>query len=771
VRSGERRRVAVTTRRAAEYQLPDVPGAARHDYGGFDIHIPESALGPGVGGACWKVELTVLNRGITRRHVLNNPVAGAPRRPPYHRLGSDAAGREVWARLDWDAEGELLITVEPLRARLTAFGYSSAEGVDTLELSGDLEPEADGEWSLRLVRRPGTAELDYPLHVRAGRFRGEVPVTDLLDRAVTEGEGLLRQERWQVTLCGPGEWSQGLPVVLPEEIEPRRRPVRGHTEREIAVERTTTGHVRLRAGWARPSIEEARWDGDRLVFAGRHPGLGDLQLVVKAQGRSEEHPVACEREGDRFRAVFAPAEIATQAGAVSLAAGTYELWGRLPGVGDPDQGTDTRAEISPELLARLPLKHDTEERTYSLTALDAGRPVLRVGSDLRAEEKGTYAQRMLREQTYPQQRREPLREEILFDSYTGRQCSDSPYGIYAELRARGGAWAEYPMNWLVDDGQIVPPHDTGRVRRRGREFYESLARSRFLVTNSRQPHWFDKRPDQTVVQTWHGSMLKRIGFDIDNIKGKTRDYHDKLAWETRQWDYLVSPSPWATPILRRAFRFEGEILETGYPRNDIFYAAERELIAADTRKRLGLNDDRKVILYAPTWRDDKYYTRGKHKLDLHLDLRHMYEALGEDHVLLVRPHPRVVDRVPSVGRDFVYDVSRYPEIMELFLITDVLVTDYSSMMFDFANTGRPMLFFTYDLESYRDQLRGFYFDFEQTAPGPLLQESEHVVEAIADLDSVHRDYAGRYESFVRQFCPLDDGGAAARIVDRVFGAQ
>jgi CDP-glycerol glycerophosphotransferase len=107
--------------------------------------------------------------------------------------------------------------------------------------------------------------------------------------------------------------------------------------------------------------------------------------------------------------------------------------------------------------------------------------------------------------------------------------------------------------------------------------------------------------------------------------------------------------------------------------------------------------------------------------------------------------------------------------MELFLITDELVTDYSSMMFDFANTGRPMLFFTYDLESYRDQLRGFYFDFEQTAPGPLLKESEQVVEAVADLDAVHRQYADQYERFVRQFCPLDDGGAAARIVDRVFG--
>ena len=175
------------------------------------------------------------------------------------------------------------------------------------------------------------------------------------------------------------------------------------------------------------------------------------------------------------------------------------------------------------------------------------------------------------------------------------------------------------------------------------------------------------------------------------------------------------------------------------------------------------------MLYAPTWRDDKYYTRGKHKLDLNLDLRRMYEKLGDDHVLLVRRHPRVVDSVPIVGEDFVYDVSLYPEIMELFLITDVLITDYSSMMFDFANTGRPMLFFTYDLEGYRDNLRGFYFDFEETAPGPLLTESDDVIAALLDIDEVAERAGASYRSFVERFCPLDDGRAAARVVDQAFG--
>jgi CDP-glycerol glycerophosphotransferase len=128
----------------------------------------------------------------------------------------------------------------------------------------------------------------------------------------------------------------------------------------------------------------------------------------------------------------------------------------------------------------------------------------------------------------------------------------------------------------------------------------------------------------------------------------------------------------------------------------------------------------------------------------------------------------VVDRVPRAGRDFVFDVSTYPEIMDLFLITDVLITDYSSLMFDFANTGRPMLFFTYDMADYRDNLRGFYFDFEETAPGPLLPTSDDVIEAVGDIDAVAAAHTARYQAFTTRFCPLDDGKAAARVVDRAL---
>ncbi|MGK5534372.1 CDP-glycerol glycerophosphotransferase family protein, partial [Streptomyces sp. URMC 129] len=176
----------------------------------------------------------------------------------------------------------------------------------------------------------------------------------------------------------------------------------------------------------------------------------------------------------------------------------------------------------------------------------------------------------------------------------------------------------------------------------------------------------------------------------------------------------------------------------------------------------------KVVLYAPTWRDDQRHTASKFKLDLQVDLTAAREALSDDHVFLFRKHPKILDAIPGAGQGFVFDVSAYPDIAELYLIADVLITDYSSVLFDYAHSGRPMLFFTYDLEHYRDTLRGFYFDFTEKAPGPLIKTSDALIEAIRDLDAVRAAYADKYAAFVKEFCEPSDGLATARVVDRML---
>jgi CDP-glycerol glycerophosphotransferase len=221
--------------------------------------------------------------------------------------------------------------------------------------------------------------------------------------------------------------------------------------------------------------------------------------------------------------------------------------------------------------------------------------------------------------------------------------------------------------------------------------------------------------------------------------------------------------------MRSAFRgFEGEILETGYPRNDILNSTERDAIRARVRAALGIKDGQRAVLYAPTWRDNLYHEQGPGAFELALDVDEMARRLGDDHVLLLRLHFLVAGHAAGARSDAVRDVSDFEDIRELYLAADALITDYSSVMFDFAITGKPLLFYTYDLVHYRDELRGFYFDFEAEAPGPLCTDMDELMEALADARGTRRSYADRYAAFRERYCYLDDGHAAERAVDRVF---
>jgi CDP-glycerol glycerophosphotransferase len=184
--------------------------------------------------------------------------------------------------------------------------------------------------------------------------------------------------------------------------------------------------------------------------------------------------------------------------------------------------------------------------------------------------------------------------------------------------------------------------------------------------------------------------------------------------------------------------------------------------------RFGVAPDATLVLYAPTWRDDLLDEHGRQDFSLHLDLDELTRRLGPDVQVMVRTHFLVSAERPPIDRPGVLDVSSYPDVSDLYLAADVMVTDYSSTMFDFAVTGKPLLFFTYDLAHYRDTLRGFYFDFERHAPGPLLHTSTDVVDALADLPLVRARYAQAYARFRAAYCHLDDGAAATRVIDRFF---
>jgi len=325
------------------------------------------------------------------------------------------------------------------------------------------------------------------------------------------------------------------------------------------------------------------------------------------------------------------------------------------------------------------------------------------------------------------------------------------------------------LYWSVTDLSVSVPSGTTPVVRFSEEWYRKLGSVLYLVNNNNFPKFFRKAPGQIYLQTWHGTPLKRIGHDIHKILFSYRNYLDTMDREAETWDFLISPNAFSTGIFPRAFAYNGRVLETGYPRNDVLVRDSTDR-GDRVRTLLGIRPNQRILLYAPTWRDDQYTSKpGAYQSIVHLDIERLIEASNEDYVVLVRSHSNTLAYGAGVRGDGVYDVTAYPDVNDLYLVADVLVTDYSSVMFDFAVTGKPILYLVPDLADYRDRVRGFYFDFEQESPGPLLKNTEQVVAALNDLDQIKSDFAAQYADFRERFNGLEDGRASARVVEQVFG--
>ena len=353
---------------------------------------------------------------------------------------------------------------------------------------------------------------------------------------------------------------------------------------------------------------------------------------------------------------------------------------------------------------------------------------------------------------------------VVYHTFEGR-FADSPRALYELLSER---LPDGDHVWLADPEHAESfPDDARTVAWGTPECVATLEAADLLVANTHTDLEWEKPAGATYLQTWHGTPLKRIHNDV---LWAPEGRLERLDRDVAKWDLLLSPNEVSTPRLRGAFGYEGEVLESGYPRNDILSAPDAEERRAGIRARLGIAPEQTAVLYAPTWRDDAVFEAGGKDLELALDLDRFEERLGGQNVLLLRLHYMLTGRLEAgEDRPSVRDVSWWPEIGELYLAADVLVTDYSSTMFDFAVTGRPQLFFTYDLDDYRDRLRGFYFDFAPVAPGPLLPTNGELFDALADLPAVADAYAERYAEFSETFCRLEDGHAGERVVARLLG--
>ncbi|MFJ4698074.1 CDP-glycerol glycerophosphotransferase family protein [Streptomyces sp. NPDC088768] len=825
VEEGTGRRLVLPTRNVHCPEATVLSGRRQHtyDWSGFSHLLDPARLRPADGWreSVWRVGIVMAGGGLVRRRGLAAKGPDTAGNPPYQWLDEDHR------LLPYSDHGVLRLRVERVRALVT--GHRPL-GDDALEIAGTLRsPLAeDDRLVLRLTNRrtgevheldaevrrgaentdytvrvpldvvallPGTVAAETGETAEAGQERedaraaadasGGTATADADLRPVPAPEsgrpdspsGTPTPVAASALLAARRAWSTSLVVIpatgprrhystvvrdglgdlqarLPASLAP------GAENYEVALLSGSNGYLKIVGRALQARLTEVTWQDDTYTLRGSAPlDLEGAGFVVKARDRFEEHAGEVRTlPGGRFEARFTPSRMSRRQ-RLPLASGRWNFFLRVPG-----QPLDVPLTIDRLSVPAFPVHGTADGRAYELQARWHDFPQLNCLSELRTHERGVYHQARLRRDVYEAGRAKPLRDAVLFISYNGKQYSDSPRAVHEELVRRG---SDLEQLWLVRDDQAALPPTARKVRLWSEEWFDALARARYIVTNAHLPHWIERRPGQVVVQTWHGTMLKKIGLDIE-APAFNPDYHEQLRAETKNWTFLVSANRFSTPILRRSMGFDGEILETGYPRNDVLYAPDLAERAKEIRESLGVPPGKRVILYAPTWRDDDAHSQGRFRFDLKLDTERARAELGHDHVLLVRRHSNTVDGVTGAGDGFVLDVSDYPDISELYLAADILVTDYSSVMFDYAHLRRPMVFFTYDLEHYRDTLRGFYFDFERNAPGPLVRTTDELVSALRDIDRVIADYSERYQLFHEEFCDLDDGHATERLVERML---
>lgn len=368
----------------------------------------------------------------------------------------------------------------------------------------------------------------------------------------------------------------------------------------------------------------------------------------------------------------------------------------------------------------------------------------------------------LRKLQYRPQSTVTLREAVLFESFQGKVIGDSSLDIFLELKRRR---PELEFIWTTS-AKTKAPAGSRAVRHGSKEWLRAIATSKYLVNNTNFPWYFRKVQGQVYLQTWHGTPLKRLGRDIDN-NHLTKSYLDTMDREASYWDYLISPSPFCTEIFPGAFNYRGKIIETGYPRNDRLSKTD-SAARQNIREKIGVSDPSEtVVMYAPTWRD---YNRSATGNWQSVNFMNENIELPEGFTMIYRGHTNThaVHKNEVAGRAI--DVTMYPDVTELYLAADIMITDFSSVMFDYTVTGKPIMFLAPDLERYRAE-RGFYFDFEDTAPGPILNTEQEVLQTLGRIDQVSKLYEKRYRAWQQKFNGLEDGNSAARVVDLVWGAR
>ena len=367
---------------------------------------------------------------------------------------------------------------------------------------------------------------------------------------------------------------------------------------------------------------------------------------------------------------------------------------------------------------------------------------------------------------------------LIFCSFNGKSYSCSPKAIY-EYIVSEPKYSTYKFVWSFIEPEkykfLENNKNTIVVKQNSKQYQKYLAMAKYWIFNYKIPDYIYPKKNQVFVQCWHGTPLKRLGCDLqhfDNVLNTIEEMKKRYKIEAEKFTYFLSPSKFASEKFISAWNLkeigkEDIIIEEGYPRNDfLFNYTEKDIMKI--KKRLGIEkDNRKIILYAPTYRSDQHSSNEGYVYKEELDFEHLKQKIGDKYIILFRPHYFIANNFDfEKFKGFVYDVSKIDDINYLYIISDILITDYSSVFFDFANLKRPIIFYMYDLEHYRDKSNGFYIDLNEL-PFKITQTQEELEKEIAKAD-MNFKYDESYKKFNERYNYLDDGQASRRVVEKML---
>ena len=349
------------------------------------------------------------------------------------------------------------------------------------------------------------------------------------------------------------------------------------------------------------------------------------------------------------------------------------------------------------------------------------------------------------------------KNKIIFNSYCGKGYGDNPKYIAEELLKRD---KKLDLVWMVNDINELLPKGIRPVLNNSRKARYELATSRIIICNVKQALSFKKKRSQYYIQTWHGSFgLKYIEKDVQDKL--PINYLRKTIADSKNIDLLLSNSNWQTEEYKRAFWYDGEILEKGFPRNDKFFnlsKEKREII----KKEMKVPLDKRVLLYAPTFRESR--SLDVYNIDLYTIKETLKKKTKDEWIVLVRLHPNITSYSDLFcGLEFI-DVTSYPDGQEVLAISDILITDYSSNMIDFILMNKPVFLYASDIEEYKKErgLKPVYYNL----PFPLCQNNKELIDAVNAFED--DGYLKELKEFKKQYHSYDDGNSSKNVVDIIL---